>query len=240
MATNTKDDTTTAQDDDEYYVPLVDQRVFGAGLKRKRVAFVPAASDDSVVKQVKSSSDAGNRYLSIVLPQKSAEVPQGLDMSIETGGGLPKSDADNEPLSKVGTLPNPNSNRDTSIAHQLNIEHSHPPSHLDRTRLGMRYLQEYGWDPDDRQGLGSRREGIRIPVKATQKSDTAGLGLFVKNDDEIDTAKKKTLEQNSKNSSTPRLNAKQVRKLEDDKRTKGEKLRQSVYGEDWSRYLGSE
>lgn len=227
--------------DDEYYVPLVDQRVFGAGIKRNRIAFVPARSHDSTVERPVSPSDFGSRYLSIVLPNEKVAMsevpgPSGLGQESHSQSNV-DTKAGQEPLTQEGSASNPDN--DTSIASQLSFEHSHPPSHLDRSRLGLKYLQEYGWDPDAREGLGSRREGIRVPVKANPKNDTAGLGLLFK-DDETTITQAKKVKITSNSTSMPKLNAKQVRRIEEDKRKKGEKLRQSVYGEDWSRYLGSE
>lgn len=223
-------------DDDEYYVPLVDQRVFGAGLKRKRIAFVPATSDGDSVRSVISSSNAGDHYLSIVLPQKGIDTPLPLDAATHVS----RRNSDNEPLPQVGTPSNVA--HDTSIANQLNAEHSHPPSHLDRTRLGIKYLQNFGWDPDAREGLGSRGEGIRIPVKANLKSDTTGLGLFADSEDGVgeQSKAKRSSSSTATATATAKLNAKQVRKIEENKRTKIEKLRKSIYGEDLSRYLGPE
>ena len=55
--------------DDKDSTPLEAQRVFGAGLKRKRIDFVPAESLSStdVAPQPNTSSSIGDRYLSIVL-----------------------------------------------------------------------------------------------------------------------------------------------------------------------------
>lgn len=57
--------------DDDYYVPLVDQRVFGAGIKRKRIAFVPATTEQTSIPKASSTTEnAGARYLSIVLKKE--------------------------------------------------------------------------------------------------------------------------------------------------------------------------
>ena len=83
----------------------------------------------------------------------------------------PQSQSQQEPTS-TSTRPH-----EASLAHQVCLKHSHPPSHLDRTRAGMRYLSTYGWNPDSRLGLGAPgREGIREPLKGRIKHDTAGLG----------------------------------------------------------------
>lgn len=223
--------------DDEYYVPLVDQRVFGAGIKRKRVAFVPARNDEPSLPGA-AGSNARSRYLSIVM--KTA----GTDDSVED---KPKSEqpARQEPLTiceicsqKVAEGSGVLNTHETSIAHQMCLQHSHPPSHLDRSHVGLKYLQEYGWDPDARRGLGARQEGIRIPVKAVPKNDSAGLGLLHNDEEEMDGAKQKKKTQ-PEEKHVVKLNAKEVRRVEEEKSRRAEKLRRSVYGEDLSLYLGS-
>ena len=54
--------------DEEYFVPLQDQRVFGAGVKRKRVAFIPAGTLSNAQPQHTGTPSAtvAERYLSIV------------------------------------------------------------------------------------------------------------------------------------------------------------------------------
>ncbi|KAI9873892.1 MAG: hypothetical protein M1830_010428, partial [Pleopsidium flavum] len=57
------------EDEDEFFVPLQNQRVFGAGIKRKRVHFIPSATDDPTdPSELSKPGKAGDRYLSIVLP----------------------------------------------------------------------------------------------------------------------------------------------------------------------------
>ena len=55
--------------DEEYLIPLEDQRVFGAGIKRKRVAFIPAGTLSNAQPQhiETPSATVAERYLSIVL-----------------------------------------------------------------------------------------------------------------------------------------------------------------------------
>jgi hypothetical protein len=65
--------------DDEYEIPLEDQRVFGAGIKRKRVAFVPstqAAFDAAKTGGVPSAGQSvSDIYLSIVQPRSVSAPP---------------------------------------------------------------------------------------------------------------------------------------------------------------------
>jgi len=229
--------------DNEYYLPLVDQRVFGAGIKRKRVAFVPAKNDEtsSSIPTAKPSN-AANRYLSIVMKTAEPESETPSTVKSET-----KEQAVPLPLTceicgqKVseGRGVSVNSH-ETSIAHQMCLEHSHPPSHLDRSHVSLKYLQEYGWDPDARGGLGARREGIRVPIKAKQKNDSAGLGLLQNDGDNSNEARqKRKVDSKENHTDVVKLNAKEVRRMEEGKSRRAEKLHRSVYGEDLSRYLGS-
>jgi hypothetical protein len=123
---------------------------------------------------------------------------------------------------------------ESSIAHQVCLEHSHPPSHLDKDHVGLRYLKGYGWDPDNRKGLGARQEGIRIPVKAKEKNDT--VGLREQNDEEDEKAPRRRAAK--KEDPMIRLDAGKVRKQELQAKKRAEKLRATFYGPDLKQYLG--
>ena len=229
----------TQYDEEDYYIPLVDQRVFGAGIKRKRVAFVPAASpSDSAVTSATASSNGGSRYLSIVM-QKKTEETKAYTADEHSRSEISKSSATPrcEVCGHAIEAGNDNVAHKASIAHQLCEVHSHPPSHLDRSRAGLKYLQEYGWDPDSRRGLGARQEGIAVPVKAKEKYDTAGLGLLGQDLDE-DLLVKQKGKHKPDGKQAIKLNAKEVRRIEEEKSKRTEKLRRSVYGDDLSQYLG--
>lgn len=224
--------------DDEYCIPLVDQRVFGAGIKRKRIAFVPAENIECPISSTAKPSNAGSRYLSIVMNKPSSNAARA------TGPDSGAPDAQEAPttceicaqkvLEGSGVL----NSHETSIAHQLCLKHSHPPSHLDRSHVGLKYLQEYGWDPDAQLGLGARKEGIRIPIKAKPKNDSAGLGLLHSDEEDMDRARQKRKPKPGEAQGV-KLNAKEVRRMEEEKGRRTEHLRRSVYGEDLSPYLGS-
>lgn len=228
-------------DQDDYYVSLVDQRVFGAGIKRKRINFVPAASETtSIVKAPPAASgSAGDRYLSIVLKkdsnlQSSADKEEQADPSSEEPNCNP-------PICPICGQATTGSDADetcheSSIAHQICLEHSHVPSHLDRSHVGLKYLRDYGWDPDARTGLGARSEGIRIPIKAKEKNDSAGLGMAYDAEEHANRVKEPKKIKAAK--MPTRLNAKQVRRTEDEKSKRAERLRQDMYGQDLSQYLG--
>ncbi|KAL8944594.1 MAG: hypothetical protein Q9211_000519 [Gyalolechia sp. 1 TL-2023] len=227
------------EDDDDYLIPLQDQRAFGAGIRRKRITFVSSVDDDTEQQSTSRSSNkgVGDRYLAIVLnknrPQEdSNKEPPGEIFRAETVSGPEPEPA----ICDICRLPIAIDNSDardairkpheTSLAHQACLKHSHPPSHLDRNRQGLKYLSSYGWDPDARQGLGATGTGIRMPIKAQPKNDTLGLGLPAPSN--------KVIKQPSK-----KLDARQTRKGEGQAQKERQRLRNIFYQhDDVEKYLG--
>ncbi|KAL5339020.1 hypothetical protein BJX70DRAFT_365265 [Aspergillus crustosus] len=250
-------------EDEDYFIPLEDQRVFGAGITKKRVPFVRSSDHELSTLTSAPSTPAGsgasiaNAYLSIVMPKSTSSyttapsstslepssptAPSPASADRSRSAPPPTASSTSTPTCEICNLPLASSEDDqqahkqheSSLAHQVCITHSHPPSHLDRNRHGLRYLESYGWDPDSRLGLGATgREGIRDPVKGKLKSDTVGLGAVPP--PAWISGRKKTKEKVQK------LNAKQVRKGHFDARRKGEKLREMFHrDEEVLRYLGA-
>ena len=244
-------------DDDEYFLPLEDQRVFGAGIKRKRVPFIKSSTTSNLettnhslsAPATASTSPApptggsiGDKYLSIVLPSStssSVNRSRSSNDSEPTTTSTITCDICNLPLT-----PNPNATSGTtdrpdkhphesSLAHQVCLPHSHPPSAIDRRRTGYKYLASYGWDPDSRRGLGPEGQGIQFPLKSRAKNDTVGLGVKL-------SAVPKGKSNGVGKKKTEQLNAKQVRKKEEEKRRQGERLGEMFYqSDDVQRYLGT-
>ncbi|GAP86351.1 putative G-patch domain-containing protein [Rosellinia necatrix] len=220
-------------DDDPEAVPLQRRRPFGSGIKRKRVVFVPASSGNldstSESKPLESSKSVSDIYLSIVLPNETGKA----DSAGETDAT--KTDVCvicklpvNKDSGDVGPGRPPSRPHEASIAHQVCIAHSHPPSALDRSRMGLGVLQSQGWDPDARTGLGASNQGISFPLKAKAKHDTLGLGVEVPKDMAVWKKEKPQM-----------LNAKKVRKMVAEDKRRHEKLRHQFYGnDDVERYLG--
>lgn len=227
-------------------MPLQDQRVFGAGIKQKRVPFVPARTG-SPPSTSSPSSNIGDRYLSVVLQDsdqaKEDEIPKGLvpkNVEATAEGHMVAVSAENNterilcdicklPMQHITytTIFSDSRPHEASLAHQVCLTHSHPPSHLDRTRKGLQYLSSYGWDPDDRLGLGVAGEGIRIPIKVQPKNNTVGLGAD------------KYLQTQKLSEKKKKLNAKQVRENEREARRKRERLQELFYRDDETeKYLG--
>ncbi|KAI1624585.1 hypothetical protein EDD37DRAFT_417918 [Exophiala viscosa] len=227
-----------ADEDEDYFLPVQDQRVFGAGIKRKRIAFVPASSSESSIPSTtkpQESTNIASRYLSIVLPKESRKVEEPDEKELEQVATeicpvckQPLSSSD-DTVTTIDTHAH-----ESSIAHQVCLQHIHPPSHLDREHVGVKYLEAYGWDPDSRAGLGARQEGIRIPIKPKEKHDTAGLREIV----EDDGRGTKTRIKVKKEDRVIRLDAKKVRVMEMEAKKRAEKFRKSFYGPDLEKYLG--
>lgn len=230
------------EDDNDYVVPLQDQRVFGAGIKRKRVHFIPAISDAPATSpELTKPSPAGDRYLSIVMSDtrsnhhdlgSTGDRNEEANLHTLTGTAAPRCQICNLPIPPHATIStNPSRPHEASIAHQVCLTHSLPPSHLERSRPGLRYLSSYGWDPDRRLGLGASGQGIRIPIKPKVKANTAGLGAQVPRRDNSD----------SKTVAKPRgkLDAKKTRIEDADSKHKRDSLQELFYGnDDVERYLG--
>ncbi|XDG09477.1 hypothetical protein ABKA04_009092 [Annulohypoxylon sp. FPYF3050] len=225
-------------DDPEYDIPLQDKRPFGSGLKRKRVVFVPASSGD--LKTTKddapqnSSQSVSDLYLSIVLPKEK-------EINRPTPTERPDATATAQ-ICEICQLPldeNPKSSEqikaesqsrphEASIAHQVCMAHSHPPSALDRSRMGLSVLQSQGWDPDSRKGLGVEQQGMQHPIKVKPKNDTLGIGVQVPKNLPAKKEKPKTFD------------AKKIRKIALEDKKRHERLRRQFYGNpDVEKYLGT-
>ena len=178
---------------------------------------------------------AGDRYLSIVL-RNGAFTDD--DNATTTEFSCPERSSTQQQLDcEISNLPILNAlgdvrsvasaDHESTIAHMACLDHSYPPSHLDRRRQGLKYLSSYGWDPDSRRRLGPRGGGIRAPIKAKVKNDTAGLGVKVKGI------------QKPPDPKVERLDAKQVRKLDMEDRRKRARPQDISYGNDEvEKYLG--
>lgn len=225
--------------DDSYDdTPLQHQKPFGAGLKRKReVAFVRATDPElqtiQDVQAVERGSAVADAYLKLVLKKNPSE---------QTTTPAPDNDSSSSPVTTpcpVCNLPVGQAStadhlkkHEASIAHQVCLTHSHPPSALDRTRMGFKNLESYGWDPDARLGLGAEGQGIRDPLKAKPKDDTLGLGLVISKE-----AMEKAREARKK---PKKLSIKEMRKRQAEEKRRGERLKEMFYAkDDVLKYLGT-
>ncbi|KAM0265188.1 hypothetical protein ACHAQJ_000341 [Trichoderma viride] len=219
-------------DSDDEDIPLHHKRPFGAGLKRKRVEFVKATDPDAsnaVTVVGKQTDSIGDVYASIVLGGSSvdsASKPESCGEETEDVASSSEKQPE-PPICPVCSLPITTTllKHEASLAHQVSLEHSHPPSALDRSRMGLRALESQGWDPDSRLGLGREGEGTRFPIKAALKKDTLGVGAR-------QPTRREVVEK-------PRpLTAKEMRALAEKEKRKGERLQAEIYGRvDVEKYL---
>ncbi|OTB08183.1 hypothetical protein M426DRAFT_317286 [Hypoxylon sp. CI-4A] len=216
-------------------VPLQNKRPFGSGLKRKRVVFVPASTNLNTTEKVtsaKPSQSVSDLYLSIVLP-KEKETGQSTTAGDPDATITPQIceicqlplDETSESNEKEKARSRPH---EASIAHQVCLSHSHPPSALDRSRMGLNVLQSQGWDPDSRKGLGVEQQGMQYPIKVKQKNDTLGIGVEIPKNLPVKKEKPKTYD------------AKKIRKMAMEDKKRHERLRRQFYGNpDVEKYLGT-
>ncbi|KAG8527479.1 uncharacterized protein KY384_007631 [Bacidia gigantensis] len=210
-----------------------ERSIYGASLKRKRIDFVPATSTTNVEEAQKPFRNLGDQYLSIVLKEggSSTVARSGRFETSNTKRSLKLRSATvcdicNQPIeASEDSKAAPLECHDLSLAHQVCLQHSYPPSHLDRNRQGLKYLSSYGWDPDRRVGLGAAGEGIRAPVKVKVKKDTVGLGMKVPEGKQV--------------IAPVSLDAGKVRKREELERRRGKRLQEMFYrNDDVEKYLG--
>lgn len=228
----------TSYEDEEYEVPLRDQRYFGAGIKRKRVPFV-SSSDGSLATHAQSREPttgeaASNAYLSIVLKRNNSKFQK-----IQAPSDVVATQDAQPPVCEICKLPvagDESSQRHAaSIAHQICLPHNYPPSALDRQRKGLNILQTHGWDPDQRQGLGVTGEGILHPVRAQEKPDRLGLGHGME-----ESSRKKAKRVRPAKPQAQRLDAGKMKQLDLETRRKDKQLRDVFYrSDDVEKYLGN-
>ncbi|KAK8227840.1 hypothetical protein BKA81DRAFT_346665 [Phyllosticta paracitricarpa] len=130
------------------------------------------------------------------------------------------------PSCKLPILPG----HEATITHQISLQHSHPPSAIERSRKGLAYLRKHGWDPDSRQGLGAGGKGVLYPVKVKEKKDKLGVGVTAAQ------AQAKTRKEETK---VKKLDAGGVRRKEEEDKKRRERLQRMFYErDDVLKYLG--
>ncbi|KAK4215701.1 hypothetical protein QBC37DRAFT_418774 [Rhypophila decipiens] len=236
--------------DDDYDndIPLQHRRPFGTRLFQTQfIAFVPAAEatytseQHSQAKEEEKNSSVPEMYLNLVQSSNSGSTgnkPPTVNnpTTQETG-----QEAEAEPQIQTTrcqvcqrSIPvSEQKAHETSIPHQSRLEHSHPPSALNRNRMGLAYLSGHGWDPDARKGLGASHQGIQYPLKTKAKDDKLGIGIKLPNKNLPPMGAK-----NNERSQGKLLGAGQVRKLVKEEKRKLEKIRRQLFGNDkQERYL---
>lgn len=232
-------------------IPLQHKRPFGSGLRRNEIKFVPASSSEGGIVSSNPSSTGGKTqgqsisdfYLNMVLKNPSESAASTQALSSKTGIEEEICEVCKMPMRRSLSKDSPNANtgddttiqrkashhHEASIAHQVCLTHSHPPSALDRTRMGLSVLESQGWDPDSRTGLGAEGQGVHYPIKLKPKDDNLGIGVVVPKDF-----------QPKKKEKPKFLDAKKVRKMAAEDRKRTDQLQKQIFGKvDLERYLGS-
>lgn len=223
--------------DDFDDVPLQHKKPFGSGLRRNEIKFVPASSEDAEAASQQRDKTKGQSisdfYLSMVLkkPEPAATQKEPAKAPVCDICSMPLTTTDESASSSTSNRKT-GGHHEASIAHQVCLAHSHPPSALDRSRMGLSVLAAQGWDPDSRVGLGAAGQGTQYPVKAKPKEDRLGVGVVVPKDG---AARKK-----EKDKEKPKLlDAKKVRKMAAEDRKRADKLQRELFGRvDLDKYLG--
>ncbi|OAA64245.1 hypothetical protein SPI_02892 [Niveomyces insectorum RCEF 264] len=144
--------------------PLHRLPAFGAGLHRRRVAFVKA-TDETAIAGSKGTNgplpgpDVADVYLRIVLGGDSRK-----EDTADTAASATTTTTTTTTTCTVCRLPLADASvpHDACLVHQVALGHARPPSALDRRRYGLAILTAQGWDPTplqprprpERQGLG--------------------------------------------------------------------------------------
>lgn len=199
-----------------YTVPLREPLYYGAGVKKQGIKFVPASAP-SITTETAKPANVGNRYLEIVLGKKATSDKKQVATTATS-----TCDICRLPVNSAMAVAH-----ETSLAHQVCLEHIHPPSAIDRTRKGAAYLQDMGWDPDSRLGLGASGDGRLYPIQPKDKVDKAGIGISAASKSAVPKKQKEL------------LNPKELRKLEAEKKKRNQKLHDMFYTDERvARYLG--
>jgi hypothetical protein len=201
--------------------PFVEQRAFGRGLWKNPIQFVSSTPEAQPVPASTNGKTMAEKYLAIMFPN-----------------GQPQPEPDAYP--RCGICGEPVKEIDQRIhylspAHQAALPRTPIPSAIDRTRMGLKYMEKHGFDVDARKGLGSSGQGMLFPLVPKEKRDKLGLGI-----DKKEHVKQKALGGASRaDVREGRLDAGKVRKLAQVEKKKHDKLQTMFYGNDEvEKYLG--
>ncbi|KAF2648372.1 hypothetical protein K491DRAFT_575759, partial [Lophiostoma macrostomum CBS 122681] len=208
-------------DDDISTAPFTSQPAFGKGLWRHPINFIPASSSTSAPTPPSSTPlSIADAYLAIVCPSSAAN-PEPDHPTCPTCAH-PIKEAD----SRAHYL---------SLVHQLSLPRTPTPSAIDRSRMGLKYMEKHGFDVDARKGLGTTGEGRLYPIVPKEKRDLHGIGVQVQGPEEggekgRGVAKARVVE---------RLDAGKIQKRARAEKKRDERLRRMFYeDEKVGKYLG--
>lgn len=225
---------------------------FGTGLHRQRVAFVRAGEAPPAKGSPPAGSlpggDVSDLYLSIVMgeakktettTQKTIEKTVEAVVETATTSSTPACDICSLPLTTASSAAA--HHHETCLVHQVALDHSKPPSALDRGRFGLTIMSAQGWDPDSGRGLGADQQGMAYPIEAKLRPDRQALGSQPATTTSSSSSSKRP---SGTSASTPapsrnrQYSRKQLRHIEEDRRRRHDRLREQIMGnKDLDKYL---
>jgi len=196
-------------------VPFVQQRSFGRGLWKNHINFVPATANNvPTTTPCSQGKTMAEKYLSIMFPN-----------------GQPQPKPEAYPLCGICGKPVKENDQRThylSPAHQAALPRSAIPSAIDRSRMGLKYMEKHGYDVDARVGLGAAGQGMLFPLVPKEKRDKLGLGI-----DKKDHTKRRALGgATAFEVRQGKLDAGKVQKLAKVEKRRHAKLQKLFYGND--------
>ncbi|KAF1833595.1 hypothetical protein BDW02DRAFT_580312 [Decorospora gaudefroyi] len=201
--------------------PFVELRAFGRGLWKNPVNFVSPAPEVRPPTTSANGKTMAEKYLAIVFPN--GRPPPKPDE-------YPRCDVCGEQLRE----PDPITHH-LSFGHQAALPRPPMPSAIDRTRMGLKYLEKHGFDVDSRVGLGAAGQGMLFPLVPKEKRDKLGLGT----DDKEHTKRKSLGGASRADVREGRLDAGKIRKLAKVEKKRHDELQKMFYGNDEvEKYLG--
>ncbi|KAL1892212.1 hypothetical protein Sste5346_007168 [Sporothrix stenoceras] len=223
---------------------------FGTGLHRQRVPFVRAGeappAKGSPLAGSLPGGDVSDLYLSIVMGetkktkntvQKTIETVEVAATTSTSALAAPACDICSLPLTTASSAAA--HHHETCLVHQVALDHSKPPSALDRGRFGLAIMSAQGWDPDSGRGLGADQQGMAYPIEVKLRPDRQALG-----NDPAPSSSSSSKRPSGTVASAPapsrnrKYTRKQLRAMEEDRRRRHDRLREQIMGnKDLDKYL---
>ncbi|CAK7232914.1 hypothetical protein SBRCBS47491_008431 [Sporothrix bragantina] len=233
----------TLNEDGASDTPLHRLPGFGTGLHRQRVAFVKAgeapASKSSPSSGSLSGGNVSDLYLSIVMGQSTTTTTTTASAATAT-----KTSADETTACEVCRLPLTSSalaaahHHETCLVHQVSLDHSKPPSALNRSRFGLAIMSAQGWDPDSGRGLGVDQQGMPYPIEARLRPERQALGNPPSSSQSSRSRPTGTAASDPAPARNRKYTRKQLRAMEEDRRRRHDRLREQIMGSrDLDKYL---
>ncbi|CAK7269183.1 hypothetical protein SEPCBS119000_003441 [Sporothrix epigloea] len=231
-------------DDGAVDTPLHRLPGFGTGLHRRRVAFVKAGESPASKSAPAGSLSGGavsDLYLSIVMGQakESNVTPKAHSTDAASVDKPATCHVCRLPLTTSATAAA--HHHETCLVHQVSLDHSKPPSALDRSRFGLAIMSAHGWDPDSGRGLGANQQGIPYPVEARLRPERQALGSAPsssRDGQSLRTRPSKVAASEPVPARRRNHTRKQLRAMEEDRRRRHDRLREQIMGSrDLDKYL---